>query len=142
MTPEERASDLTKWVAADLRPRQWAVIRDSIVEALGEERRRARGRPKKAARYAGTGDLSGRSVLVAAAIRTRNTYCRRGAEGARCEATPEGCGRGLLSYVETAAEGRPKCNRVGSQMALSAACYVQLDPVAHEGGRAARPSGP
>ena len=37
-TPEERASDLTKWVAADLRPRQWVAIRDSILEAPGEER--------------------------------------------------------------------------------------------------------
>ena len=27
LTPEERASDLTKWVAADLRPRQWTAIR-------------------------------------------------------------------------------------------------------------------
>jgi len=37
-TPEERASDLTKWVAADLRPRQWTAIRDSLLEALAEER--------------------------------------------------------------------------------------------------------
>src|SRR5947207_15930649 len=26
-------------------------------------------------------------------------------EGSRCEATPEGCGRGVLLYVEPAAEG-------------------------------------
>jgi hypothetical protein len=38
LTPEERASDLTKWVAADLRPRQWTAIRDSLMEALAEER--------------------------------------------------------------------------------------------------------
>ncbi len=38
LTPEERASDLTKWVAADLRPRQWTAIRDGFLEALGEER--------------------------------------------------------------------------------------------------------
>ncbi len=38
LTPEERASELTKWVAADLRPRQWTAIRDSFREALAEER--------------------------------------------------------------------------------------------------------
>ncbi len=38
LTPEERASELTKWVAADLRSRQWTAIRDSFVEALAEER--------------------------------------------------------------------------------------------------------
>jgi len=38
LTPEERASDLTKWVAADLRPRQWTAIREGFLEALAEER--------------------------------------------------------------------------------------------------------
>ena len=73
MTPDERASDLTKWVAADLRPRQWAVIRDSLVEALGEEREAcARTAEQAAARYAGSpGDLRAIGVFVAAAIRNR-----------------------------------------------------------------------
>jgi hypothetical protein len=74
MTPEERASDLTKWVAADLRPRQWAVIRDSIVEALGEEREGcAQIAEAAAARYTGSpGDLDAIGAFVAAAIRKRD----------------------------------------------------------------------
>lgn len=73
MTPDERASELTKWVAADLRPRQWVVIRDSIVEALGEEREAcARTAEDAAARYTGSpGDLRAIGAFVAAAIRNR-----------------------------------------------------------------------
>jgi len=75
MTPDERASELTKWVAADLRPRQWVVIRDSIVEALAEEREAcARTATEAAARYAGSpGDLRAIGAYVAAAIRNRDT---------------------------------------------------------------------
>lgn len=73
MTPEERASDLTKWVAADLRPRQWVVIRESIVEAIGDEREAcARVAEEAAARYPGSpGDLAAVCAFIAAAIRTR-----------------------------------------------------------------------
>ena len=73
MTPDERASDLTKWVAADLRPRQWVVIRDSIVDAVGEEREAcARTAEEATARYAGNpGDLRAMGKFVAAAIRAR-----------------------------------------------------------------------
>ena len=73
MTPDERASDLTKWVAADLRPRQWAVIRDSFAEALGEEREAcARIAEEAAVRYTGSaGDLGAFGAFIAAAIRTR-----------------------------------------------------------------------
>jgi hypothetical protein len=74
MTPDERASDLTKWVAADLRPRQWVVIRDSIVEALDEEREAcARTAEEAVSRYAGIpGDIRAIGAFVAAAIRNRN----------------------------------------------------------------------
>ena len=75
MTPEERASDLTKWVAADLRPRQWVVIRDSILEAIGEEREAcARMAEEAASRYAGSpGNPKAIGTFVAAAIRNRIT---------------------------------------------------------------------
>jgi len=71
MTPEERATDLTKWVAADLRPRQWVVIRDSIVEAIAEEREAcARAAEEAAAGYSGSaGDLKAVSAYIASAIR-------------------------------------------------------------------------
>ena len=74
MTPEERASDLTKWVAADLRPRQWAVIRDSFAEALGEEREAsARIAEAAALHYTGSpGDLGAFGSFIAAAIRNRD----------------------------------------------------------------------
>jgi hypothetical protein len=73
LTPEERASDLTKWVAADLRPRQWTAIRDSLLDALAEEReacaeealaavRRFRGDPAQ---------LESLAAHVADAIRAR-----------------------------------------------------------------------
>jgi hypothetical protein len=73
LTPEERASDLTKWVAADLRPRQWTAIRDSLLEAVAEEReacaeealiavRTFRGDPTQ---------LDGLATTVAEAIRGR-----------------------------------------------------------------------
>jgi len=73
MTPDERASDLTKWVAADLRPRQWTAIRDSFVEALSEEREAcARVAEEVAARYTGSPeDAKALAALIAAAIRTR-----------------------------------------------------------------------
>jgi hypothetical protein len=73
MTPEERASDLTKWVAADLRPRQWGLIRDSIVEAIAEERDAcARAAEEAAAAYTGSpGDLEAVGAFIAAAIRAR-----------------------------------------------------------------------
>jgi hypothetical protein len=73
MTPDERASELTKWVAADLRPRQWVVIRDSFVEALSEEREACAAMAEDAAaRYSGNpGDLKAIGASVAAAIRNR-----------------------------------------------------------------------
>ena len=73
MTPEERANDLTRWVAADLRPRQWAAIRDSFVEALGEEREAcARLAEEAAARYTGSpGDVAAIGAFIAASIRNR-----------------------------------------------------------------------
>jgi hypothetical protein len=75
MTPEERASDLTKWVAADLRPRQWGLIRDSIVEAIAEEREAcALAAEGAAASYPGSpGDLKTLCAFIAAAIRSRDT---------------------------------------------------------------------
>lgn len=71
MTPEERASDLTKWVAADLRPRQWGLIRDSIVEAIAEEREAcARAAEGAAGTYRGSAaDLKAICAHIAAAIR-------------------------------------------------------------------------
>ncbi len=65
MTPEDRASDLTKWVAADLRPRQWTAIRDSTVEALAEEREAcARAAEEAAAAYDGpTSDREALAIL-------------------------------------------------------------------------------
>jgi hypothetical protein len=61
MTPEERASELTTWVAADLRPRQWVVIRDAFVEALSEEREACRAIAEEtAARYRATHQTSRR----------------------------------------------------------------------------------
>jgi hypothetical protein len=76
MTPEERASELTKWVAADLRPRQWAAIRDSFVEALAEEREVcAQMAEAAAARYAGKpADLKALGAFIASAIR-RGSAC-------------------------------------------------------------------
>ncbi len=76
MTPEERASDLTKWVAADLRPRQWAAIRDSFVEALAEEREFcAQMAEAAAARYAGNpADLKALGTFIASAIRSGSAY--------------------------------------------------------------------
>jgi hypothetical protein len=73
MTPEERASELTKWVAADLRPRQWVVIRDSFVEALSEEREACAAIVEEAvARYPGNPEnLKAIGAFVAAAIRNR-----------------------------------------------------------------------
>lgn len=73
MTPEERASDLTKWVAADLRPRQWTAIRDSIAEALAEEREAcARAAEGAAAGFQGdSSDLKVLAAHIAAAIRAR-----------------------------------------------------------------------
>jgi hypothetical protein len=73
MTPEERASELTKWVAADLRPRQWVVIRDSFVEALSEEREACAAIAEEAvARYPGNPEnLKAIGAFVAAAIRNR-----------------------------------------------------------------------
>ena len=74
MTPDERASDLTKWVAADLRPRQWTAIRDSFVEALSEEREAcARVAEEVAAGYAGPGDAKAIAALIATAIRSRES---------------------------------------------------------------------
>ena len=74
MTPDERASDLTKWVAADLRPRQWTAIRDSFLEALSEEREAcARVAEEVAARYTGPGDVRALATLIAAAIRNRES---------------------------------------------------------------------
>jgi hypothetical protein len=76
MTPEERASELTKWVAADLRPRQWAAIRDSFVEALADEREVcAQMAEASAARYAGKpADLEALGAFIASAIR-RGSAC-------------------------------------------------------------------
>jgi hypothetical protein len=76
MTPEERASDLTKWVAADLRARQWAAIRDSFVEALAEEREVcAQMAEVAAARYAGNpADPKAFGAFIATAIRRGNAY--------------------------------------------------------------------
>ena len=73
MTPDERASDLTKWVAADLRPRQWTAIRDSFVEALSEEREAcARVAEEVATRYAGSpGDARALAAAISTAIRNR-----------------------------------------------------------------------
>lgn len=70
MTPEERASDLVKWVAADLRPRQWTVIRDALLEVIAEEREAcARAAEAAVAAYAGAPpDLA---AHVATAIRAR-----------------------------------------------------------------------
>jgi hypothetical protein len=75
MTPEERASDLTKWVAADLRPRQWGLIRDSIVEAIAQEREAcARIAEEGAATYpGGPGDIKALGAFIASAIRNRDT---------------------------------------------------------------------
>ncbi len=75
MTPEERASDLTKWVAADLRPRQWAAIRDSIVEALTEEREACAHAAQSAVRsFRGdTADLESVAAHIAESIRARGT---------------------------------------------------------------------
>jgi hypothetical protein len=74
MTPEERASDLTKWVAADLRPRQWTAIRDSIVEALAEEREAcARTAEETAAAYDSPPSDKALAAHIAAAIRARDT---------------------------------------------------------------------
>ncbi len=67
LTPEERASDLTKWVAADLRPRQWTAIRDSLLEAMAEEREgcveaaQAAIRSFRASRSTWSASLPGRS---------------------------------------------------------------------------------
>jgi hypothetical protein len=74
MTPEERASDLTKWVAADLRPRQWGLIRDSIVEAIAEEREAcARAAEEAATSYSrNAGDTRALCAFIAAAIRNRD----------------------------------------------------------------------
>jgi hypothetical protein len=60
-------------VAADLRPRQWLLIRDSIVEAIAAEREAcARAAEEAAGRYQGSpGDPKGICALVAAAIRSR-----------------------------------------------------------------------
>ena len=73
MTPEERASDLTKWVAADLRPRQWAAIRDSFDEAVAEEREACAKTAESAAeRYSGSpADLKALVAFIASAIRGR-----------------------------------------------------------------------
>ena len=75
MTPDERASDLTKWVAADLRPRQWTAIRDSFVEAISEEREAcARVAEEVATRYTGSpGDVKAMAALIATAIRSRES---------------------------------------------------------------------
>lgn len=73
LTPEERASDLTKWVAADLRPRQWTAIRDSFHEALREERE-ACAEAAQAAVMSLHGDATRLEVVakhVAEAIRAR-----------------------------------------------------------------------
>jgi hypothetical protein len=78
LTPEERASELTKWVAADLRPRQWTAIRDSIREALDEERAACAEAAQTAIRSFG-GDaahLEKLAVRVAEAIRTRGKSLR------------------------------------------------------------------
>jgi hypothetical protein len=74
MTPEERASDLTKWVAADLRPRQWAAIRDSIVEALAEEREACAQAAAAAVRSFGGNatNLESMAAHVAESIRARS----------------------------------------------------------------------
>ncbi|HKW94569.1 MAG TPA: hypothetical protein VJX92_21980 [Methylomirabilota bacterium] len=73
LTPEERASELTKWVAADLRPRQWTAIRDSFREALAEERAACVEAAQTAIRsFAGdAAHLEGLARRVAEAIRTR-----------------------------------------------------------------------
>jgi hypothetical protein len=73
LTPEERASDLTKWVAADLRPRQWTAIRDSILEALAEEREACAETAQAAVRrFRGNStELDSLAAHVAEAIRTR-----------------------------------------------------------------------
>jgi hypothetical protein len=76
MTPEERASDLTKWVAADLRPGQWAAIRNSFVEALAEEREVcAQMAEAAAASYAGNpADLKAIGAFIATAIRSGSAH--------------------------------------------------------------------
>ena len=74
LTPEERASDLTKWVAADLRPRQWTAIRDSILEALAEEREACAETAQGAVRHfrGNSTELESLAAHVAEAIRTRS----------------------------------------------------------------------
>jgi hypothetical protein len=74
LTPEERASDLTKWVAADLRPRQWTAIRDSILEALAKEREACAQAAEAAVRSFGRDptDLETVAAHVVAAIRGRS----------------------------------------------------------------------
>ena len=73
LTPEERASELTKWVAADLRPRQWTAIRDSLREALDDERAACAVAAQTAVRsFAGdVAHLENLAIRVAEAIRTR-----------------------------------------------------------------------
>ena len=73
MTPEERASALAKWVAADLRQRHWVQIRDSFVEALAEEGEAcARAAEETAAGWdASRGDATALAAAIAAAIRRR-----------------------------------------------------------------------
>jgi len=74
MTPEERASALAKWVAADLRQRHWMQIRDSVVEALAEEREAcARVAEETAAGWdASRGDAAALAAAIVSAIRRRD----------------------------------------------------------------------
>src|SRR5216683_5810133 len=53
-------------------------------------------------------------------------------EGSRCEAAPEGSMRGVLLYVEHAAEGAPTCNYVWvADGPLSAACGYWSSSLSH-----------
>ena len=74
LTPEERASDLTKWVAADLRPRLWTAIRDSFLEALAEEREACAQAAEAAVRGFGGDPTNLKTVAahVVTAIRARS----------------------------------------------------------------------
>ena len=65
---------MTKWVAADLRPRRWTAIRDSFLEALAEEREACAQAAEAAVRSFGGDPTNLKSVAahVAATIRARS----------------------------------------------------------------------
>ena len=73
MSPEERASELAKWIPADIRRKQWIAIRDSIEEALVEEREACAGVAEEVAgRFRDDhGDVKGVCADIAATIRQR-----------------------------------------------------------------------